>query len=305
MDELDERILAVLQNDGRASYLEIGEALGVSRGLVSSRVAAMLASGQVQIVAAIHPRILGLSTLAHLSVRATGPLEELFEALTAMDSVVFLSETTGPFQAVAEVRTRTNAELAATVDRLQARPEVVELRVLLYNRVLHSLFASVEDPDPVVELDDVDRRIMRVLQRNGRLGYEKLGESVGLSASASRARTRRLLAARVITIGAIRRRTGATSSDLLIGLGITTHGDPDEVAGRLSQAARLEFLAHTIGTYNLVATLVVDSLAEYTRITRDLRRVRDVAALDSWVHAAVHAERYDQAGASGMTGDPD
>jgi len=45
-----------------------------------------------------------------------------------------------------------------------------------------------------------------------------------------------------------------------------------------------------------VATLVVDSLAEYARITRDLRRVRDVAALDSWGHAAVHAERYDQAG---------
>jgi Lrp/AsnC family leucine-responsive transcriptional regulator len=50
-----------------------------------------------------------------------------------------------------------------------------------------------------VGLDDVDLRLLAVLQRDGRAGYAELGRAVGLSASATAERVRRLEESGVIT----------------------------------------------------------------------------------------------------------
>lgn len=50
----------------------------------------------------------------------------------------------------------------------------------------------------VFELDSTDRRIIAALQKQGRLSYEELGSQVGLSASASLRRVRRLEEAGVL-----------------------------------------------------------------------------------------------------------
>lgn len=43
-----------------------------------------------------------------------------------------------------------------------------------------------------LDLDDVDRRILGVLTRSGRISWRELGEAVGLSANATADRVRRL-----------------------------------------------------------------------------------------------------------------
>lgn len=48
-------------------------------------------------------------------------------------------------------------------------------------------------------LDDVDRALLAALQRDGRAGYAELGRAVGLSASATAERVRRLEESGVIT----------------------------------------------------------------------------------------------------------
>lgn len=47
-------------------------------------------------------------------------------------------------------------------------------------------------------MDDVDRRIVRCLERDGRLGWTQLGERVGLGATATRERVRALVERGVI-----------------------------------------------------------------------------------------------------------
>ena len=48
-------------------------------------------------------------------------------------------------------------------------------------------------------LDDLDLRLLEALQRDGRAGYAELGRTIGLSASATTERVRRLEEAGVIT----------------------------------------------------------------------------------------------------------
>ncbi|WP_443083148.1 Lrp/AsnC family transcriptional regulator [Variovorax sp. PBL-H6] len=68
-----------------------------------------------------------------------------------------------------------------------------------------------------VELDAMDQRIVAALQRSGRLSYEELGGKVGLSASATLRRVKRLEDAGVIAgyVALVRARR--------IGLGLTAY----------------------------------------------------------------------------------
>ena len=66
-------------------------------------------------------------------------------------------------------------------------------------------------------LDNLDQRIIRALQTNGRLSYEELGTQVGLSASATLRRVKRLEEAGVIA-GYV-----ALVSARHVGLGLTAY----------------------------------------------------------------------------------
>ncbi|HSN06673.1 MAG TPA: AsnC family protein, partial [Candidatus Angelobacter sp.] len=48
--------------------------------------------------------------------------------------------------------------------------------------------ATVRTPLRVEDLDDLDRRIIDLLQRDGRASYADLGEAVGLSPAGARLR---------------------------------------------------------------------------------------------------------------------
>ena len=71
--------------------------------------------------------------------------------------------------------------------------------------------------DDPIDLDALDRRILVALQSNGRLSYEELGGKVGLSASATLRRVKRLEEAGVIAgyVALVRARR--------VGLGLTAY----------------------------------------------------------------------------------
>ena len=71
--------------------------------------------------------------------------------------------------------------------------------------------------DTPIDLDAMDQRILSALQSNGRLSYEELGGKVGLSASATLRRVKRLEDAGVIAgyVALVRARS--------VGLGLTAY----------------------------------------------------------------------------------
>ena len=54
-DDLNQKIIRLLQDDGRATYDVIGQELGVSGGTVRNRVARMREAGMLRIVAVVDP----------------------------------------------------------------------------------------------------------------------------------------------------------------------------------------------------------------------------------------------------------
>ncbi|GAB2712859.1 Lrp/AsnC family transcriptional regulator [Arthrobacter bambusae] len=291
MHDLDDRLIRLLQADGRASFSELSKQLGVTRSAVTAKVNELTSSGELRIVAAVHPRLLGLTAVAHISIQLNGSARAALEKLSQLDGAVFASLTTGKYGIIAELRLPTVERLYEDVEAIRLCEGVAAVDVLMYKEVVRSLFLGKEPPDPRLELDQADLLLMSELQVDGRLGFEALGERIGLSASAARIRVLRLLEARVMQIGPIRSRSGSSRS-MAFGFGISTAAGTEEAVDFFSATPGVEFIASCLGRHDLVATVGVSSLDEMYDILDKVRAMDSVASVECWLHLKIVQERY-------------
>ena len=240
MDDLNERIIAMLRQNGRTTFTQIAAKVGASREVVTDRVRMLTDSGRLRIVAGVHPLVVGLSISAHLSVWVTGPARPVIEQLEQFDSLSFISETTGAFQISAETWLRDSRELRDQVISIRAIPGVVDVQVLVFDRILCSFFGDMTPDTEKLALDRIDLQLLDVLQKDGRAPLSELAARVQLSPSACRLRVLKLIESGVMKIGAIDQHTGSPV-DLLFGFGIKVLDDVRATNEILSSGVGVEF----------------------------------------------------------------
>lgn len=291
MDDLTELAIAELRRDGRASFSDLARRLGTTRAGISNRLTPLLESESLIVAAAVHPGLLGLTVLGHASIHARGRLAEVVEEIRRLEGPVFISETLGAHQLVAELHTRSTDELRRQISAIRELPQVDRVDVLVYERIMASFFLGEEPHTDTIRLDAADLLLIEELQRDGRTPYAALAEASGLSVSGARTRVTRLLESGAMQIGAIRGNRGERG-ELTVGLGITAPGDHAALVEALQRAPGLQFLARTIGRYDLVATVGVPSLPRLHELLTELREVAPGLGIEQWVHARIHLERY-------------
>ncbi|MEX2504228.1 MAG: Lrp/AsnC family transcriptional regulator [Egicoccus sp.] len=140
LDELDQRIVAWLSADGRASYREIGDDIGLSAPAVKRRVDRLLDAGVIERFAAvIDPSALGWNTEAFIELFCEGrtPATRIGTALSRHPEVVGAYTITGDPDALVHIRARDTTHLEATLEEIRSEPFVVRTRsVLVLSRLL-------------------------------------------------------------------------------------------------------------------------------------------------------------------------
>ena len=98
MDELDHKIIALLQMDGRASNAKIAREVGVSEGTVRRRLRRLTKDDVVHIVAAPNLEKLGYATTALVGLQ-TGPgmSDTVAESLASLPESHYVAVTTGSY----------------------------------------------------------------------------------------------------------------------------------------------------------------------------------------------------------------
>lgn len=292
MDPLTKKIIAILRRNGRASYSDIARELDTARDYVASRINPLLRSGELRVIAAPHPRVLGLTVSAHISIKVSGDTQPIVAALERLDSLAFISVAAGAYQIIVETELPSMAELGQQISTIRALVGVSEVQVLLYERILSSFFLGAEPESFSYNFDEIDINLIRLLQKDGRASYADLAQNVRLSLSGCRIRVQRLLESGVMQIGAIQQRSDMTD-DLLFGVGINAHGDLQPVTELLGAEPGLEFMARTVGRYDLIATLSFNSLREFNRMISRLRSLAAVTYSEQWLHVQILRERYE------------
>ncbi|MFF0473426.1 Lrp/AsnC family transcriptional regulator [Streptomyces sp. NPDC004284] len=289
--ELDTRLFGLLREDGRAGYTSLAERIGVPRARVADRVRTLLDSGDLQIVTSVDPAILGVRTIAHLSLALDVAVVPFLDTLRPAPEVVLASAVSGRFDAVVEVRVPSPEHLAETVRRIRAKPGVRAVEALLYLGASRGYRRPrLEGPPPAI--DALDLTLIELLRRSGRRSYRELAEEVGRSAGAVRARVRALLDCGAIRIEAI---TGtADGSGRVAGVGLRLgDADPEEMVDRLAQLPGTHFAVATLGRFDVVGTIHSDSTRLLQARFDELRCTTGVRSIESWIHLDVRKERYE------------
>lgn len=293
MDQLTKQIILILRRYGRSSFSDIARELNITREQVASRVNPLFQSGELRVIAAPHPRVLGLNVSAHISIKVSGSIQPIIKALDGLDSLVFVSVSAGAFQIIAETGLPSMTELRQQISLIRAQKGVTDVQVLLYERLLSSFFLGEEPESFNYNFDEYDVSIITILQQDGRASYSDIANRVGLSLSGCRIRVQRLLESGVMQIGAIKQRSDMTD-DLLFGIGINAHGDLQDVTELLRAESGLEFMARTVGRYDLIATLSFNSLRDFNRLMSRLLALPTVTYSEQWLHVQIVRERYDR-----------
>jgi Lrp/AsnC family transcriptional regulator for asnA, asnC and gidA len=138
-DDLDEKIIAILQRDARVSNREIGRNLNVSEGFVRKRLKLLLDTGQLRLGALVSATALGLRCSALIRFRvAPAAVNAVARTLAGLDEVRFVGIAAGRFDVFI---------LAHTTDR----------------EAMFHLLRDRIDPLPGISFVDV-REIMQVLK---------------------------------------------------------------------------------------------------------------------------------------------
>jgi DNA-binding Lrp family transcriptional regulator len=139
-DELDERIVAALVEDARASYADIGAQVGLSASAVKRRVDRLRASGAITgFTVTVDPSALGWTTEAYVELfcRSRTSPSSIGAALSKYPEVTGACTITGEADALLHIRAADVQHFERVVEQIGAEPFVVRTRsVIVLSRLV-------------------------------------------------------------------------------------------------------------------------------------------------------------------------
>ena len=98
MDELDTKIIEILQEDGRASNAGIARKVGVSEGTVRRRLKRLIQEKYIQVVALADPVKMGYESLALIGLQVDpDKIDQVSDGISGLDEVRWATVVTGSY----------------------------------------------------------------------------------------------------------------------------------------------------------------------------------------------------------------
>ncbi|MFJ9175409.1 Lrp/AsnC family transcriptional regulator [Streptomyces sp. NPDC102360] len=254
LDLLDRRLLTVVDRDPAGSLTSFADQLEVSARTVARRLQRLQSVGIVRIMGRTLPGFGG--RLAHL-VRAEG----------TPDRVAALARSMAEQERTRWVRlARETTELmcgfvasAAQVDdafqRLVHDPQLRRVRVYELLQVWGETSRAVVSPPR--DLDDTDRRLLELLERDGRMETPELARRLNVDPSTASRRRRRLVDDGILYFEAdIHPAAWGTAADAMLWIRMSP-GRIGELGAALRQLPDIRFTAATSGESSVVAHVVL------------------------------------------------
>ena len=95
IDEIDQKIIRLLQENGRRTNADIARSIKMSEATVKNRIDKLIENGIVRILAVLNPKTLGFHANALLGIRVLpGNIEKVGNTLSAMNEVLYLGYVT-------------------------------------------------------------------------------------------------------------------------------------------------------------------------------------------------------------------
>jgi Lrp/AsnC family transcriptional regulator, regulator for asnA, asnC and gidA len=141
-------------------------------------------------------------------------------------------------------------------------------------------------------LDETDRTLISLLQRDGRASFTALAKAVGLSEGAVRQRVQRLMRDGTMQIVAV---TDPLDVDLArqAMVGIKVNGDLHAVADRLSALADVHYVVLCAGSFDLLAEVICRDDEHLLQVLNDdIRGIAGIVSTETFVYLKLAKQTY-------------
>lgn len=133
LDDTDRRLIDELQRDGRASYADLAEIVGLSPAATRMRVQRLLDAGVVEIVGVTNPMALGYPVMAALGVRVDRNVRDVADKIADIAGVIYVVFTSGSFDLLVEVLCEDSSRLLQVIDdEVRRIPDVRSVESFTY-----------------------------------------------------------------------------------------------------------------------------------------------------------------------------
>ncbi|MEV0565798.1 Lrp/AsnC family transcriptional regulator [Dactylosporangium sp. NPDC050588] len=147
LDPIDQQIIALLQEDARSSYADIGSQVALSAPAVKRRVDRLRSTGVIRgYTALVDPDALGWTTEAFVELFCTGRTspQQIRAAAKRHPAVVGAYTISGEADALVHLRAVDMAGLEEALERLRAEPFVTSTRsMIVLSRLVERLAPKV------------------------------------------------------------------------------------------------------------------------------------------------------------------
>jgi Lrp/AsnC family transcriptional regulator, regulator for asnA, asnC and gidA len=145
--------------------------------------------------------------------------------------------------------------------------------------------------EAAVRLDATAKRIIELLQEDGRISYAAIAKAVGLSEAAARARVQKLLDSEVMQVVAVTDPTqvGFTRQAMI---GVRTEGDPMKVGDRLAEVPEVDYVVTTAGSFDLLVEVVCEDDPHLLDVIRQVRELEGVVSSETFVYLKLNKQHY-------------
>lgn len=150
LDDIDEQLLLMLERDGRTSYADLADAVGLTPGGARARVKRLQDQHVVKVIGVTNPHAVGLHSVASLQIEVTGDIRPVADRLSEFEGVRYVVLGSGRFSILAEVYAETPQALFALINNeLREVPGVFRIETFVFNSVHthHPIFPLTELPD--------------------------------------------------------------------------------------------------------------------------------------------------------------
>ncbi len=143
-----------------------------------------------------------------------------------------------------------------------------------------------------INVDEKSKRLIELLQIDGRSSYARLAKEVNLSEAAVRQRVQRLIDQGVMQIVAV-------TDPLTVGfnrqamIGIRASGDLRKVAESIASLREVDYVVVCAGRYDLLAEVVCENDEQLMNLLNDeIRRVDGVTTIETFVYLRLEKQTY-------------
>ncbi len=138
-------------------------------------------------------------------------------------------------------------------------------------------------PHGTIELDDLDRRIMKLLRHDGRLSYAHIARSVSISEPTVRKRIDRLVrAGAIINAARINPAPIGFPIDAMIGIKVA-RGRVKQMGRELARMENVAYVAYVAGSFDIIIEAFLPHMEGLFKfLNEDLDKIDGIVSTESW-----------------------